>query len=385
VSYLLLQSDARRIPLADGSVHCCVTSPPYFSLRDYGTAKWVGGDPTCDHIGMTARTVSGGQGKQYTNEGSNRVYSGDCACGARRVDRQIGLEASPAEFVASMVAVFREVWRVLRDDGTCWLNLGDSYAGSWGNQGRKEERGTQRPINGPMFQNLEPYPVKASGTGTIPEGSGLKPKDLIGVPWRVAFALQEAGWFLRSDIVWAKDNAMPESVTDRPSKSHEYVFLLAKSERYFYDRHAIAEPSVSGHPSGNGFKREARLSYRDESGPRGNDDPWQVTETRNARSVWRINTATFKGAHFAVMAPTLAERCIKAGCPEGGIVFDPFAGAATTLVVATALGRHAIGCDLSPEYLRMARRRLERPHAPVERPERGGAEFPLFAAMEAAP
>jgi DNA modification methylase len=215
MSFKIIPGDCLEVlkTLPAESVHTCVTSPPYWGLRDYGTAQWEGGDAECDHIQTLnlKRDTNGGmlpagqgtRGTQSSTASSVIRYRDICGkCGATRIDRQIGLERTPEEFVSKMVEVFREVRRVLRNDGQLWLNLGDSYAGSWGNQGRKEERGTQRPINGPMIQNLEPYPVKQSNTGKIPEGSGLKPKDLVGIPWRVAFALQSDGWYLRSDIIW---------------------------------------------------------------------------------------------------------------------------------------------------------------------------------------
>jgi len=222
------------------SVQCVVTSPPYFGLRDYGTAMWEGGDPTCEHYAVeTVRThwansvpgPAGATAKNAKGRNETKERGGVCGrCGAASIDQQIGLEPTPEEYVSTMVEVFREVRRVLAKDGTVWLNLGDSYAGSWGNQGREEERGTQRPINGGMLTPVLDgrYPAKESNTGQTPPG--LKPKDLIGIPWRLAFALQADGWVLRSEIVWSKPNPMPESVTDRPTKAHEQVFLLSKAE-----------------------------------------------------------------------------------------------------------------------------------------------------------
>lgn len=300
------------------SMHCIVTSPPYFGLRDYG------------------------------------------------VDGQMGLEATPDEFVAGMVALFREARRVLRDDGTLWLNLGDSYAGSWGNQGRKEGRGTQRPVNGPIIQNLRPYPDKASKTGSIPEGSGLKPKDLIGIPWRVALALQADGWYLRQDIIWHKPNPMPESVRDRCTKAHEYVFMLSKAGRYFFDADAVAEPVAQ-----STVDRVSQPTIEAQKGS--NRVPGKTNgamkavggiENRNRRSVWSINTQPFSEAHFATMAPELAETCIKAGCPAGGTVLDPFGGAGTTGLVADRLQRNALLIELNPEYAAIARSRI-RSDAPL--------------------
>lgn len=284
MTYLLLQGDARHIPLADESVNCVVTSPPYWGLRDYG--------------------VSG----------------------------QLGLEPTPDEYVAHMVEVFREVRRVLRKDGTCWLNLGDSYAGSG-----KGPTGHNGIGNQTQRQGFD------SPKAVIPPG--LKPKDLVGIPWMVAFALRADGWWLRSDIIWHKNNPMPESVTDRPTKAHEYVFLLTKSARYFWDAKAVAEPAESGRWPGigpqHGKERDRNEKY----------EPMDAHPTRNCRSVWTIATSPYKGAHFATMAPKLAERCILAGCPVGGIVFDPFVGSGTTVAVAVKLGRRGIGLDLSDTYL----------------------------------
>jgi DNA modification methylase len=322
--------------LPDASIHCCVTSPPYWGLRDYGH------------------------------------------------DGQIGLESTPEAYVARMVEVFREVRRVLRDDGTLWLNLGDSYAGSWGNQGRKETRGTQRPINGPMMQRLKAqpvhdieccldddctcpagdenggiYPDKKTRTGSwVNEHPTLKPKDLVGIPWRVAFALQADGWWLRQDIIWHKPNPMPESVRDRCTKAHEYVFLLTKSERYYYDAEALRELYADG-------VGKDRLACPKASIGRGGNEGERMRSQfyknggRNRRSVWTITTKPYSGAHFAVMPPDLVEPCIKAGCPEGGTVLDPFAGSGTTLAVAAELGRSGIGCELNPEYIALAERRIK--------------------------
>lgn len=290
---MLLVGDCRETlrTLPDQSVHCVVTSPPYFGLRDYG------------------------------------------------VDRQIGLEHSPAEFVAEMVAVFREVHRVLRDDGTLWLNLGDSYA-------RNPAKGKSGTPNG---RNLAKQGY--SGGAGIPWGT--KEKDLIGIPWRVAFALQADGWYLRQDIIWHKPNPMPESVRDRCTKAHEYIFMFAKSPRYYFDFEAIREPEVCGrmrgpalHPDAKSTNGNGGLSRRKSDGK------------RNRRSVWEVNTKPFKEAHFATYPPDLIEPCILAGCPEGGTVLDPFFGAGTTGLVAQQHGRNWIGCELNPDYADIARRRL---------------------------
>jgi DNA modification methylase len=301
--------------MPDCSVQCCVTSPPYWGLRDYG------------------------------HEG------------------QIGLEDTPEDYVERIVAVFREVRRVLRNDGTLWLNLGDSYCGGGGyapdapaNKRRAEGDGW-----GAMnaFSTREGEARKKSRPGYTPPN--LKPKDLVGIPWRVAFALQTDGWWLRQDIIWHKPNPMPESATDRCTKAHEYLFLLTKSARYYYDAESIKEQAVSDHPSGNGYKRGARKSYQNADGtPRGNEKQWTgVGGTRNCRSVWTVTTKPYKGAHFAVMPPKLIEPCIKAGSREGDTVLDPFAGSGTTLAVAMELGRNAVGCELNPDYAKLAEERID--------------------------
>lgn len=347
----------RQLP--DESVHCVVTSPPYWGLRDYGVAG------------------------------------------------QIGLEPTPAAYLEKIVAVFGEVRRVLRSDGTLWLNIGDSYAndGKWGGE----------------TGGLQGYLDEASRkrNGREKRVTGLKPKELIGMPWRTAFALQDDGWWLRSEIIWAKPNPMPESVTDRPTKAHEHIFLLAKSERYFYDAEAIKETRttdedavafrggsyVHGEPGpraviGNrkvpsgwnlgpgahgSFRTDARVKLRRTDSITKSMVPGAAPHsqlhragqpreffTRNKRTVWTIATAPFPEAHFATFPPELPGTCIKAGCPVGGTVLDPFAGAGTTLLMADRLQRHAIGIELNPEYAAIADRRLAR--------DRGG----LLALMEAA-
>jgi DNA modification methylase len=328
------QGDCRDVlkTLPDESVHCVVTSPPYWGLRDYG--------------------VSG----------------------------QMGLESTPAEFVSGMVAVFREVRRVLRSDGTLWLNLGDSYNGYMANQ-----RATSISAN-----NQGARPKFESGRGRRTDT--LKAKDMVGIPWRVALALQADGWCLRQDIIWAKPNPMPESVTDRCTKSHEYLFLLSKSERYYFDQEAILEPvaaasverlsqptlqqqagsdRVPGKNNGpmkavSRSGNKAKKWGNNEVTERGNGDgevetqrgiPWEGAE-RNKRSVWTVTTQPFKDAHFATFPPDLIEPCILAGCPEGGTVLDPFGGAGTTGLVADRHGRNAVLIELNPQYAEMARKRI---------------------------
>ncbi len=350
------------------SVHCVVTSPPYFGLRDYGTAEWEGGDPAHEHHGThgagggTSKNGAGRKGmggqdhvKGAPNRGGNPNL---CPCGAKRIDNQIGLEQTPQQFIRQMVKVFREVKRVLRDDGTLWLNLGDSYAGSWGNQGRKEERGTQRPVNGEMMQPVHDgrYPTTGSNTGAI-RMKGIKPKDLYGMPWRVAFALQADGWYLRSDIIWAKKNCMPESVTDRPTKSHEYIFLLTKNQDYYYDHEAIKEPatSIEEHLKRKRIVQSHGDSEESTKGMNGGHNSLSMKETRNKRTVWHVGTYGYSEAHFATFPPDLIRPCILAGCPLGGTVLDPFFGSGTTGEVSLEEGRNCVGLELNPEYADLAR------------------------------
>ena len=289
--------------LPDQSVHTCVTSPPYFGLRDYGMAG------------------------------------------------QIGLEDTPDAFVARLVDVFREVRRVLRDDGTLWLNLGDSYA-SGGGVGQPH-RDSSGGIGNKGTRGEQGY--HASGGGFVrPDTArnGLKPKDLLGIPWRVAFALQSDGWYLRQDIIWHKPNPMPESVTDRCTKAHEYVFLLSKSARYYFDAEAIKE-AASGPAKPAGRKNDASRNDSATTGTVRGDG-----ENRNRRSVWTVATKPYAGAHFATFPPDLIEPCILAGSPVGGTVLDPFGGSGTTAGVSMRNGRNAILCELNPEYAALMPERI---------------------------
>lgn len=330
----IITGDCRQVlaGMPDESVHCCVTSPPYWGLRDYGNAG------------------------------------------------QIGLEATYETYVAELVAVFEQVRRVLRDDGTVWLNLGDAYAGSWGAQSRGSETpGTLEGSSMLSARQITAHP-KGALTGSKVRTPGLKPKDLIGLPWRVAFELQASGWYLRSEIIWHKPNPMPESVTDRPTRSHETIFLLSKSHRYFYDAEAIRETATVGdngssftgerdlavHPD-RGLKRRSGSKARKPGSLRGCPDgagsnvcgsvPWEG-DGRNKRSVWTVATQPFKEAHFATFPPALIKDCIKAGCPKGGVVLDPFGGAGTTALVADRLGRDALLIELNPDYVAMAKCRI---------------------------
>ena len=334
----------RRLP--DESVQCCVTSPPYWGLRDYG------------------------------------------------VQGQLGLEQTPEEYVGKMIDVFREVRRILRNDGTLWVNLGDCYVAGF----RGGSVGIKSTLNGTRRNQVQ---YRSFRRDQKPMGdvlgrcvSGLKPKDIVGIPWRLAFALQADGWYLRSDIIWHKPNPMPESVQDRPTKSHEYVFLLAKSERYFYDVDAIREPYTYGEggdhhrnvdlsgkymPPGqasphNGLRKASKFPRGWDSGPGphhglAGNYPFEKDRVypfhpggRTKRSVWTVGARAFKDEHFATFPEALVEPCILAGCPPGGIVLDPFIGSGTTGIVALSLGRHFVGIEISPKYAAMARRRLAQVH-----------------------
>ena len=313
-----------------------------YGLRDYGTAKWEGGDPNCEH------TVGSGDNdnlKTYVTrperDGIKRQYCQKC--GAVRIDQQIGLEQTPAEYVNDIVQVFREVWRILRDDGTVWLNLGDSYNGSGGAGGDY--------IEGGLKEGQPKYPGRHI--------NNLKLKDLIGIPWMVAFALRDDGWYLRQDIIWHKPNPMPESVKDRCTKAHEYVFLLSKSPHYYYDYEAVLEPvsdkslkrAEYGWDCDRPSTKNASLGgdgiHTEKMGER-----FVNPAGRNRRSVWTIPTSPYRGAHYATFPPKLIEPMILAGCPAGGIVLDPFVGSGTTVMVANHLGRKGIGLDLNFKYLK---------------------------------
>ena len=420
----ILQGDARDVlaTMPVNSVHCVITSPPYYGLRDYGTAQWDGGDAGCDHTGVRRNHSDE---KQATSAGTSRdPVSRECRlCGARRIDRQMGLEASPSEYIQGMVEVFREVRRVLRDDGTLWLNIGDSMSS-----------GGNGPGSGKQLTNV--------GANMPPKRTeGLAAKQLLMMPARLALALQADGWWLRSDIIWAKPNPMPESVTDRPTSAHEHVFLLTRSARYYYDADAVREEASENTHAGYSSNGAKTLANTDAFGVKPSRFDGYRPPNRNLRNVWSIATEAFPEAHFATYPTALVERCIKAGTSERGCcaacgapwvrmqertapdgrsvvvpagqrhaysedgeplmpdnridigtraafnaasgvlqrtttgwrasctcdaptvpatVLDPFAGAGTTLLVADRLQRHGIGIELNPAYAAMARNRITR-------------------------
>lgn len=427
----ILTGDCRDVlqTLPDESVHAVVTSPPYYSLRDYGTGTWAGGDATCTHQVSEIRTGQGmaALGAQYRGGGhkaaaAKPIYAHRTCplCGAERTDRQIGLEETPEDYIATMVSVFREVKRILRKDGTCWINIGDTYAsdggrGAGGNYGRENR----------SWQQENPRAGRGRHTLTV------KPKDLYGIPWMLAFALRADGWYLRQEIIWSKPNPMPESTRDRCTKAHESLFLLSKSERYYFNQAAIAEPASentharisqdvaaqrgsdranagvrrtkpmkavrnNGVGFGRGYDAVTKPQYRTPSGwevasgrdhhalkgryngagPKAVKDSvgvgWRsrqnesfqtaisgsVLTMRNKRSVWEIPTAPFKGAHFATFPPALVLPCVLAGCPEGGMILDPFGGSGTVGLVADRHHRDAVLIELKAEYSEMARQRV---------------------------
>ena len=339
----LLQGDALALlkSLKPEVINTCITSPPYWGLRNYG------------------------------------------------MEGQLGLEKSPQEYVARLVELFREVRRVLKSDGTLWLNLGDSYAGS--GRGGNPEAGTKQGTNkgsqtigvlyGREYDSAEAEHQRIREQFDVLKSSGIKQKDLVGIPWRVAFALQQDGWYLRQDIIWAKPNPMPESVRDRCTKSHEYLFLLSKQPKYYFDADAIDEPvsgtanakiskakiaeistaRMNGANTAVGFAQDRPKKHKIDGMVKQNESYENAVclpvERRNKRSVWTITTKPFKEAHFATFPPDLVEPCALAGCPEQGVILDPFAGSGTVGMVANKLNRHAILFELNPDYIEIAKRR----------------------------
>ena len=407
-------TELKKMP--DESIDCCISSPPYWGLRDYQTAKWEGGDINCEHINKNIKQTF--HKEQPKEEEKKSRYISVCGkCGAKRIDAQFGLEKTPEEYVAEMVEVFHEIKRILKKQGTCWLNLGDSYVSA--PIGHKSVESVFNSSTIGMKISPDVLQGAKFDKTKIP---GLKPKDLIGIPWRVAFALQQDGWYLRQDIIWAKPNPMPESVKDRCTKAHEYIFLLTKSPRYYFNNEAIREQpkmkdikELGGVSNYNNGKRENKnLKYAEIKGA-------------NKQSVWTITTKSFREAHFATFPENLIKPMVLAGCPKevcnkcgkarkriteqpewekhqskgmaaqdyegnpmyrggshndglpyrsktkemvgftdcgcnagwsAGIVLDPFMGAGTTALAAKNLKRNYVGIELNPSYIKMAEKRL---------------------------
>jgi len=340
--------------LPDCCIDTVVTSPPYWGLRDYGTAKWEGGDDKCTHrreSKKSDKTITGHKNFDEMLGVGDAIQKNVCSyCGAIRIDSQLGLEETPEEYVSNMVNVFKEVKRVLKKEGTCWLNLGDSYAG----------------VNSVGRNDTDTIAYYGKGTSLESKkksfNTNIKSKNLVGIPWRVAFALQSDGWYLRQDIIWHKPNPMPESVTDRCTKSHEYIFLLTKSAKYYYDNDAIKEPYKE---SLGGDKKRASINEKFDTAGMANANSLARTRDerpdksgRNKRSVWTVTTKPFKAAHFATFPENLILPMVKAGCPKDGLILDPFFGAGTVGVVAKKLNLNYVGIELNPEYIKIAKKRI---------------------------
>jgi len=310
----------------EASVDCVVTSPPYYGLRDYGTGEWIGGNPLCDHIKVSGGTKSSKLGAAFYDNGmSDRAiessilasfiqYGRKCKkCGAQRIDKQIGLEETKEEYIKKLVSVFKEIKRILKPEGTVFLNISDKY----------------------------------------------DKKKLLGIPWRVAFALEEDGWYICSDIIWNKLNPMPSSVKTRPTRSHEYIFLLTKSLNYYWDYETALEPAKWERWGKQTTKKKAGTSTMVEERTKEEINKKFNTKKRNMRSVWTFATGAYSDAHFAVFPQELPEKAIPAGCPPGGVILDPFIGSGTTALVAKKLGRKCVGIELSEDNANLCLKRLE--------------------------
>ncbi len=358
--------------LENNSIDCVVTSPPYWGLRDYGTGKWQGGDINCDHLGKPQATRSNihdrtqPQCNNKKDETVREIFKNICKkCGAKRIDKQFGLETTYQEHIQNIVKLFRAMKPKLKDTATIWLNYGDSYAATVNGTKVKD-----------MKKNLQKNRLEnKSKTNGVYDDKGfidkpfstiqgsLKPKDLVMIPNRIAIALQDDGWWIRSEIIWHKPNPMPESTKDRPTSAHEKIWLITKSKKYYYDADAIKEPVKEN--------SKKRVQYGLKASHKANPYSYMDTDKmgerfcnsdgkRNKRNVWTITTKPFKEAHFATFPKDLIEPCIKAGCPEGGVVLDPFGGSGTTGIVAQSLNRQAILIELNKNYINIANKRIDK-------------------------
>jgi len=342
------------------SARTCVTSPPYYGLRDYGTATWIGGDPNCNHRRDTKvnpkNCITGHKNHDEMAGVGDAIYKTVCPkCGAIRQDSQIGLEETPEEYIENLVNVFRGVRDVLTDDGTLWVNLGDSY------YNYRPGKGQSYPKQS-VSKTKQDLPDNCNKRGN--KLDGLKEKDLIGIPWMFAFAMRKDGWYLRQDIIWHKPNPMPESVKDRCTKSHEYIFLFSKNRKYHYNNEAIKEPAKDW-----GTRDRTKGKYHNEgTGLQPHSGLTKSYPTKNKRSVWSVTNKPYREAHFATYPPDLIEPCILAGSEVGDIVLDPFMGSGTTAAVAKALGRDYIGCELHEDYGNLIQKRIQdyKPVQPVK-------------------
>lgn len=350
--------------LEDNSVDCCITSPPYYGLRDYGTGKWVGGDPNCNHardnkVGTKCIT---GHSKMEDKENfvGDAIYKTVCKkCGAVRIDEQIGLEETPEQYVEKLVQVFREVKRVLKDTGTLWVNIGDTYnVQSYKKDGNHVGNGKQLTNVGSFINAVERK-----------TDANCKPKDLIGIPWMLAFALRKDGWYLRQDIIWEKPNPMPEPKRGRFTKSHEYIFLLSKKSKYYFDQESAMEVAT-GYDGRKDITMKGSAKY--EVGTYGQGENsfasrahkrWEFNDDeipmRHKHDVWNIPVGNYEGAHFATYPVELVENCLLCGCPVGGTVLDPFSGSGTTGICAVANGRKYVGIELNKEYVELSNQRFD--------------------------
>jgi DNA modification methylase len=362
--------------LPDKSVNCCITSPPYYGLRDYGTATWVGGNNDCNHF-YDKKTV---ENKTYSSDKKPKgdsIFKDICKkCGARREDLQIGLEATPEEYIEKLILVFSEVKRVLRDDGTLWVNIGDSYAGS-------SKGGATHPESAVNYKQATNRGLLGKPAVTKVSWGDCKHKDLMGIPWMLAFALRSDGWYLRQDLIWHKPSPMPESVKDRFCKAHEYIFLFSKKQKYYFNHKYALEPAA-GYDGRKDTVYKGSIKYLDneiigsqnrererwprrgyavKNGKTGLEEQHhgkniQTLPLRTRRSVWNVSSESSILNHFAMFPQKLILPCILCGCPENGVVLDPFMGSGTTAVKKKKNLRRYIGCEINPEYIKIAEQRI---------------------------
>jgi len=363
------------------SVDCVVTSPPYWALRDYGTGEWIGGDKNCKHYrDNKSKNANTGQKREGANSGDG-IYKTTCLkCGAIRVDKQLGLEPTFQEYITKICDIFDEIKRILKGTGSCWVNIGDTYYGGGRNRGGDFEDMSVKQRSNRGTRGID-------ATTSFKWGDELESKSLCNIPARFSIEMQNRGWILRNDIIWSKPNPMPESVRDRCTKSHEYIYFFAKNQKYYFNQDAIREPLSEIYlkekrPFGvlrqrlyvnSKYQKEEYGSqqfknnyggggsgFKGHSGYKSADGRLLINPLgRNKWTVWTIPTASLKEAHFATFPETLIEPMIKAGCPQGGVCLDPFMGSGTTALVAKSLSRNFVGIELNPKYIEIAEKRLK--------------------------